>query len=48
MSPYSKLSDADKNKDALVVRFIPLFLALEGLRIKSKRLSEQGARNEIH
>lgn len=37
MCPYPELSDADKNKDALVVRFIPLFLALEGLRIKSKR-----------
>ena len=34
MCPYSKLSPADKNKDALVIHFIPLFLALEGLKIK--------------
>ena len=34
MCPYSELSDADKNKDGLVIRFIPLFLALEGLKIK--------------
>ena len=34
MCPYSRLSDADKNKDELVIRFIPLFMALEGLKIK--------------
>ena len=34
MRPHPELSDIDKNKDALVVMFIPLFMALEGLEIK--------------
>lgn len=32
--PYSELSDAEKNTRALVVQFIPLVLALEGLEIR--------------
>ena len=34
MRPYSELPDVEKNKRALVVSFIPLFLALEGLEIR--------------
>ena len=34
MRPYAELPDVEKNKRALVVSFIPLFLALEGLEIR--------------
>ena len=33
MCPYEDLSEVEKNKDALVIRFIPMFLAIEGLAI---------------
>jgi hypothetical protein len=36
MRPYSELSKTDRNKDALVIRFIPMFLALEGFAVEER------------
>ena len=36
MRPYSGLSETERNKDALVIRFIPMFLALEGFAVEER------------
>ena len=36
MRTYAELSEADRNKDALVIRFMPMFLALEGFAIEGR------------
>ena len=39
MRPYSELSETERNKDALVIRFIPMFLALEGFAVEERELA---------